>query len=118
MTTVGTNGGPSAYGAFDMMGNVSEWNDLSGAGGSPIGLRGGDWNTLTTSVLSSSFRYPQSASDDFLDYDFRLARPYSESLPVPSPLPLLGAAAGYGWSRHLRKRIQLVSSPTFASKPS
>ena len=27
VTTVGTNGGPSAYGAFDMSGNVLEWND-------------------------------------------------------------------------------------------
>ncbi len=29
VTTVGTNGGASAYGAFDMSGNLREWNDLT-----------------------------------------------------------------------------------------
>jgi hypothetical protein len=33
VTTVGTNGGASAYGTFDQGGNVSEWNDLTGAAG-------------------------------------------------------------------------------------
>jgi formylglycine-generating enzyme required for sulfatase activity len=37
VTTVGTNGGPSAYGTFDMSGNVYEWNDRTGAAGSPLG---------------------------------------------------------------------------------
>ena len=27
-------------------------------------------------------------------------------VPLPQPLPLFGAAAGFGWSRQLRKRIQ------------
>ena len=26
--------------------------------------------------------------------------------PVPGPLPVLGAAAGFGWTRRLRKRIR------------
>jgi formylglycine-generating enzyme len=34
VTTVGTNGGPSAYGAFDVSGNLYEWNDLDGTTGS------------------------------------------------------------------------------------
>ena len=42
VTTVGTNGGASAYGAFDMSGNLYEWNDLTGAAGSSRGRRGGD----------------------------------------------------------------------------
>ena len=37
VTTVGTNGGPSAYGAFDMSGNLYEWNDLTGATGTSRG---------------------------------------------------------------------------------
>ena len=28
--------------------------------------------------------------------------------PVPSPLPLMGAGAAFGWSRRLRRRIQQV----------
>ena len=31
VTTVGTNGGPSAYGTYDQNGNVQEWNDLDGS---------------------------------------------------------------------------------------
>ena len=58
VTTVGTNGGPSAYGAFDMSGNVGEWNDLTGAAGSSRGLRGGYWN-------GSAFRLSSSYSGSF-----------------------------------------------------
>ena len=54
VTTVGTNGGPGAYGAFDMGGNVSEWNDLDGTAGSLRGIRGGGWNGNTYSLSNSS----------------------------------------------------------------
>ncbi len=37
VTTVGTNGGPSAYGAFDMTGNIAEWNDLNSSSSSSRG---------------------------------------------------------------------------------
>jgi hypothetical protein len=30
---------------------------------------------------------------------------YSDASPVPGPLPLFGAAAAFGWSRRLRKRV-------------
>ena len=33
------------------------------------------------------------------------------SSAVPGPLPLLGTAAAFGWSRRLRRRIDLVSKP-------
>jgi sulfatase modifying factor 1 len=56
VTTVGTNGGASAYGAFDMSGNVFEWNDLTGATGSSRGLRGGPWFSGLAFNLSSSAR--------------------------------------------------------------
>jgi sulfatase modifying factor 1 len=41
VTTVGTNGGPSAYGTFDQNGNVWEWND--DVSDSLRGIAGGDW---------------------------------------------------------------------------
>lgn len=41
VTTVGTNGGPSAYGTFDQNGNVWEWNDS--ISDNLRGIGGGDW---------------------------------------------------------------------------
>ena len=41
VTTVGTNGSPSAYGTFDQNGNVWEWNDA--ISGNLRGIGGGDW---------------------------------------------------------------------------
>lgn len=54
MTTVGTNGGPSAYGAFDMTGNVDEWNDLNGVSSTTRGSRGGSWIDGRASLYISS----------------------------------------------------------------
>lgn len=34
--------------------------------------------------------------------------PFSITEPVPAPLPLFGAAAAFGWSRRLRRRISLA----------
>jgi formylglycine-generating enzyme required for sulfatase activity len=81
-TTVGTNGGPSFYGAFDMSGNVSEWNDLTGAAGSSRGLRGGRWGSDAYNVSSSG----NSSSDPSLASNvigFRLASPGSGPSGVP-----------------------------------
>jgi formylglycine-generating enzyme required for sulfatase activity len=83
VTTVGTNGGPSAYGAFDMSGNIGEWNDLTGAAGSSRGLRGGNYRNGNPFLVSSSL----SAADDpsFEDelIGFRLASPVSGPSAVP-----------------------------------
>ena len=78
VTTVGTNGGPSAYGAFDMSGNLHEWNDLTGAAGSSRGVRGGHWDN-TAVVLSSSLSYSVDPSDEYNAIGFRLASPVSSS---------------------------------------
>ena len=78
VTTVGTNGGPSAYGTFDQSGNVFEWNDLTGDADSSRGLRGGDWSHGASSV-SSSVRYSYDPSGELSYIGFRLASPVSVS---------------------------------------
>jgi formylglycine-generating enzyme required for sulfatase activity len=85
VTTVGTNGGPSFYGAFDMSGNVFEWNDLTGAAGSSRGYRGGSWS-YDASFLSSSDRLtfaPLYGNNS--ESGFRLASPVASAVPEIDP---------------------------------
>jgi formylglycine-generating enzyme required for sulfatase activity len=104
VTTVGTNGGPSAYGAFDMSGNLTEWSDLTGSAGSSRGRRGGSWNDIA-SLLSSSDRNPLAPSTESVFIGFRLASP----VPVPEPstyaMALAGLACG-GYSLFRRRRAR------------
>jgi formylglycine-generating enzyme len=78
VTTVGTNGGASAYGAFDMSGNLAEWNDLTGAAGSSRVRRGGGWSGLAFR-LSSSNSVSSDPSLELNTIGFRLASPVSGS---------------------------------------
>ena len=82
VTTVGTNGGASGYGAFDMSGNVYEWNDLTGASGSSRGQRGGNWNGIAF-LMSSSCRGSLDPETAGLTVGFRLASPVSGPSGVP-----------------------------------
>jgi formylglycine-generating enzyme required for sulfatase activity len=83
LTTVGTNGGPSAYGAFDMNGNVMEWNDLRGDVGTTRGLRGGWWGGATF-FLSYSYRMTNPPYYHFNGLGFRIASYFSNPLNLPN----------------------------------
>ena len=72
VTTVGGNGGPSAYGTYDQSGNVYQWNDMDGTPGSNRGLRGGDWQ-LNSFSMSSSSRSAFVTSNADSGIGFRLA---------------------------------------------
>jgi formylglycine-generating enzyme required for sulfatase activity len=85
VTTVGTNGRASAYGAFDMSGNIYEWNDLTGAADSSRGLRGGNWGNSLASILSSSSRNPNVPSFENGNIGFRLASPVIAPVPEIDP---------------------------------
>jgi formylglycine-generating enzyme required for sulfatase activity len=92
VTTVGTNGGPSAYGAFDMSGNVREWNDLNSSSSSSRGIRGGSFNLVLSSNLSSSHRNGVDPSLEGVGLGFRLAM---EPVPEPSMM-VIGMVFGLG----------------------
>jgi len=104
VTSVGTNGGPSAYGAFDMSGNIEEWNSLTGAAGSSRGLRGGYWGSYA-SGLSSSGRYTSDPSDGGSYIGFRLASPVAVPEPSTWVMGLAGIACG-GWQMIRRRRAR------------
>lgn len=74
VTTVGSGGPGSAsyYDAFDMGGNVWEWNEQNISGSR--GLRGGSW-VFVSGLLRSSFRNGGNPSLEVDSYGFRVAGP-------------------------------------------
>ena len=104
VTTVGTNGGPSAYGAYDMSGNVQEWNDWNGLGGSAIGYGGGDLG-FSISSFSSSGMSSSAPSFEADNFGFRLSAPAAVPEPSTCASLLAGLACG-GYSMFRRRRVR------------
>jgi hypothetical protein len=95
-------------------GNTREWEESSADltnrnGSSPRGVRGGSWLGLASVLVSSSRELTNNPNDPSDRIGFRVA------IRVPGPLPLFGLAAGYGWSRRLRKRIKLGKATNSAA---
>ena len=70
----------------------------------------------TTGLLGTWTLQPKDGSDTYSAFDtiqVVIGAPPSPSTAVPGPLPLFGAAAAFGWSRRLRKRITapLITPP-------
>ena len=103
VTTVGTNGDPSAYGAFDMSGNVSEWNDQGGLASVLRGLRGGCWAHGSDS-LASSYGYTDAPTTENSFRGFRLASSVPEIDPnsLGSVLALVLGSLGLLERRRLK----------------
>jgi formylglycine-generating enzyme len=91
LTDVGAyTGTTSPYGAFDMNGNVYQWNDTLFSG-SFRGIRGGGYiNTVAS--LKSSLRSDVSPSNSFANLGFRVAE-----TPEPSTGVLAVIACGMIW---------------------
>jgi formylglycine-generating enzyme len=86
-TVVGTySGDPSSYGTFDQGGNVWEWNDA--VIGSSRGLRGGSFDFVESSLLSS-LRILDVPSSESATIGFRVA-----SVPEPTSIVLTMLASG------------------------
>ncbi len=102
VTTVGTNGGASAYGTFDMNGNANEWNDLTGATNYYRGLRGGGFFS-GANELSSAPYHPSVLPSLEGGIGFRLAAPVAVPEPSTCVMALAGLACG-GYSMFRRRR--------------
>jgi formylglycine-generating enzyme required for sulfatase activity len=114
LTDVGAfSGSASYYGTFDQSGNVSQWNDLSGAGGGTRGWRGGSWNYNSAFPLSSGDRVDGQyvgSGDGTARIGIRLAGQYTVA-PVPEidtnglthVIALLAGALGFLERRRLNR---------------
>ena len=101
-TNVGAfSGTTSPYGAFDMTGNVFQWNELQS--GVNRGARGGAWD-MDYQAAVSQWRGYGLASLEYQDFGFRLAS--APGVPEPSTLALAAfgftALAAWGWRRRKR----------------
>jgi formylglycine-generating enzyme required for sulfatase activity len=88
----------SHYGAFDMGGDVWQWNDTS-ASSSRFGSRGGSWTTYSYD-LAATERGSDTPNDSGYSQGFRLVE-IGAIVPEPGSFALLalGAAGLLLWAR-------------------
>ena len=80
VTTVGTNGGPSAYGTYDQTGNIGQWqNDYDGILTNGA-MRGGSWFDTNPASLSRSQAVGNPSNKSQL-VGLRIASSYSSPNP-------------------------------------
>ena len=93
VTTVGSAGAlaESYFGTADQAGNVNEWHDAVISGSSPLGLRGGAYNSFDTILRASSGGDSYDPTLEHAFFGFRLA---SAVVPEPSSLVLSVLASG------------------------
>jgi formylglycine-generating enzyme required for sulfatase activity len=116
LTDVGAfTNSPGSYGTFDMNGNVSEWNDVTGESGLR-GIRGGSWSTQNAFNMSMQVRIFGGSSEQTSDTGFRLASPVA--VPEPSTWAMGLAGLAYGgfslWRRRKAKAALAVALVSFA----